>query len=400
MNQNHADIAKVRGLVAGLVTAIGQEVVDVIIAKNRVTAEAVIAPADCPSFDEATRDGYVLADSANVEAPVEKSYAVCGEIAAGAVGISALVPGTASRIYTGAMVPKGARCVVPLEYCHEVDGILSFSSEFDGRLSSFIRKKASDVCRGQVLVDSGEVLQSEQISLLVALQVKNIRVSRLPIVACYCTGSELLEPSLETEMGQKSSINGWVMADLLPRFGGVVMRSGLLADNAETLKSTFVDAADGSMDMVVTTGGLGPGKFDLVRDAFVAAGGQVILESLPMRPGKSILLGLLNGVICIGLPGPPNAVRTLINELVGPVLNIMQGVKKCWPKVVQAELLHDLKGSDKRVRIFKSGILEFQNGKCCVRLAGKLEPATCGLIVDPKQNKLLKGDLVTTHLLR
>lgn len=388
----------IRELVENSIIPIGQETIDVFIAKGRVTGLDIKAPRDYPLHDETVRDGFVVADPVGVQ-ECSAGYRISGEIAAGATDIPALFPGAAYRIYTGAVIPEGGTRVVPFEACHEDGDILTVNQQAVGQNQRYIRKKGSVVTRDDVLVEQGVILQSEHIGLLASLTVESIRVSRLPIVAYYCTGSELVEPGVGVSKGMKSSINGWILDDLLPCFGGTIKRSGLLPDEHSTLESMFVEATDGSMDLVVTTGGMGPGKYDLVKSAFLSAGGEVITDSLPMRPGKSLLIGKLNGVIVMALPGPPQAVRTLIAELVGPVLLLMQGGRKCWPEPVEGEILHDIDGSKEGIVKCRSGVFTLRNGRCYVRETAVSEPASCIIVLSPEQKRVAKGEKVTVHLL-
>lgn len=389
----------IREQVQKAIVPIGQEVIDVSIAKGRVVSETIKSPVDFPSYAESLRDGYVITDPPGADATSDK-YKLIGEIAAGTTDIPKLADSCCCRIFTGGVIPEGGERVVPFEHCIERSGFLTVEDQADSSKRSYIRAKGSDVKKGTEIVAAGESLDSEQIALLLALHVQSVSVSRLPIVASYCTGSELLQPGGAPEKGMKTSVNGWILADQLPKYGGTLMRSGLLRDDYQVLEKTLDDAADGSMDVVVTTGGMGPGKYDLVKRAFLAVGGDVVLESLPIRPGKSIFLGILNNVIFVGLPGPPHAVRTLINEFVGPLLLLMQGATNCWPNVIEAALLHDLR-KNPPVTTYKSGILSFQNGRCKVRLAGVGETANCYVILEPSTSgSLREGDTVQLHLIR
>ena len=143
---------------------------------------------------------------------------------------------------------------------------------------------------------------------------------------------------------------------------------------------------------------MGPGKYDLVEKAFVAAGGRVIFNALALRPGKSILFGSLGRAIFFGLPGPPYAVRTLLHELVGPALLAMQGAKDAGPKRVQAHLLHPVEVKDHNVLQLQDGMLLLEGGRCSVRLAGRLEIANCHILLHPGHGRYAEGDLVDVHL--
>jgi molybdopterin molybdotransferase len=143
---------------------------------------------------------------------------------------------------------------------------------------------------------------------------------------------------------------------------------------------------------------MGPGKFDLLEEAFVRAGGQVVFRSLNMRPGNAILFGRLGMTLFFGLPGPPEAVRTLVNEVVGPALLHLQGVKDCTPVAVQARLEQPVKVNNQGALQLKAGILNFSDGCAIVRLAGRLEIATCFILFPPGQGVYESGSEVVVHL--
>ena len=126
--------------------------------------------------------------------------------------------------------------------------------------------------------------------------------------------------------------------------------------------------------------------------------GPDILESLPMHPGRSILLGILGSTVFIALPGPPNAVRTLVNELVGPLLLMMQGAQHCWPRALQARLLDDYRIRKSDLLQVKGGVLAMEQGSCMVRLAERLDPVSCFILFPPGRKEFVKGDVVEVHL--
>jgi molybdopterin molybdotransferase len=200
--------------------------------------------------------------------------------------------------------------------------------------------------------------------------------------------------------GKKISTNSFLLESMIPLYGGVVDRCSILPDNNVLLKSMFDGLHEKQADVVISTGGMGPGKYDLVQDAFCAAGGEIILSSLPMRPGKSILLGKLNDMYFIALPGPPNAVRTLLSEFVGPFVLMLQGASSCWPESFQASLEKSCHVRLQKGVQIKSGILSVVDGCCLVRLSKRLEVASCNIFFAADREDYKKGDLVEVHSLR
>lgn len=378
-------------------------------AVSRITAEDIFALSACPPHSESLRDGYVLAPfpkrSSSGELPQQRSrdggenvYPVVGEIAAGRRNVGRLEPGSACRIFTGGIIPEGAERVVQQEECREVGGRVQVATAALASDRLFINKSGSEVPCGAAVVSMGTRLEIDHLTLLAAVGVHQVRVAVRPRVACFCTGSELVAVGGALETGQKLSLNSMLLQNLIPRYGGVMVEQGIISDSHRDITQIFSTLMDARCDLVITTGGMGPGKYDLVKKAFCGAGGKIILETLPMYPGRSILLGTFGNTVFIALPGPPNAVRTLVNELVGPVLLMMQGAKHCWPKALHARLLGDYWIRKSDLLQVKGGVLVVENGNCMVRLAERLDPVSCFILFPAGKKEFLKGDVVEVHL--
>lgn len=364
---------------------------------HRITFRDLIAVAPQPSFDESTRDGYVIALYVDSD---EKAnwYQVVDEIPAGKPFGNALLPGTACRIMTGGCVPEGAARVIPYENCVEQGGKVIIADNSFQVAATYIRKTGSEIAQGERLVSKGVVLQAGHLALLASCGVHAVSVVVKPTVGYLCTGSELVAGANELEKGQKYSSNSFLLRGLIASLGGRPLDMGIIEDNEQDLLDVFVKARADELDVMITTGGMGPGKYDLVERAFVEAGGKVVFDAISMRPGKSLLFGTLGRTLFFGLPGPPNAVRTLLNELVSPALLAIQGVKGSLPRKVQAYLQHQLKIKRNDIQQLKDGVLTMDEGKCFVRFAGRLELPNCFILLPPGQSHYCEGALVEVHL--
>lgn len=392
------------------ITRLSAETVPVAEAISRIAAENIYALSDCPSHSEALRDGYVLAPfkeasiSQNtammngVQGACDYHYPVVGEIAAGSQNIDILCPGSACRIFTGGVIPLGGARVVPQEECEEVAGRVRIAAAAMTSERLFINMAGSEVVRGETVVSKGIRLGIDHLRLLASVGVYQVPVATRPRVACFCTGSELVAVGGQVEAGQKLSLNSLLFSHLIPRYGGVMVEQGIVVDTQQAVAGMFDSLTNDHCDLVVSTGGMGPGKYDLVKKAFCDVGGKIILDSLPMYPGRSIVLGILGGTVFIALPGPPNAVRTLANELVGPVMLMMQGAQRFRPKTLQARLLHDFRVKKADLLQVKSGVLTMEQGHCMVRLAGRLDPVSCFILFTAGRKEFAKGDVVQVHL--
>ncbi len=185
---------------------------------------------------------------------------------------------------------------------------------------------------------------------------------------------------------------------MLASVGARPVNMGIVKDSKQELQELFAKVSNGKLDVMITTGGMGPGKYDLVESMFIKAGGEVIFNTIAMRPGKSVLFGILNGTVFFGLPGPPYAVRTLLNELVSPAILAMQGTKDSWPKMVEAHLQHQINIKRNDILRLKDAVLSLEKGKCLVRFAERREIPNCSILLPPGQLHYGEDALVEVHL--
>lgn len=367
-------------------------------ALNRIAFTDIAADTPMPAFAESTRDGYVIA----VDEPQGRAgrYRIVDEIAAGRVrGVARLAAGTACRIMTGGCLPEGSELVVPYEQCVEEDGEVFIAEHLLQAPQSYIRKVGSEIAEGQRLVIRGVKLRAEHLELLASCGILTVPVSASPAVGYFCTGSELKLSTAGLKNGQKVSSNSFLLSGLVSSFGGAPGDLGIVGDTSLELHDVFARARESDLDVLISTGGMGPGKYDLVEKAFVEAGGTILFHALAVRPGKAVIFGRLGETMFFGLPGPPYAVRTLMHALAGPALLAMQGAKNPGPKRIQAYLLHPLASKHLEVLQLRDGVLELEGGRCSVRLADRLETANCHILLHPGSTRFAEGELVDVHLL-
>lgn len=366
-------------------------------ARNRIAFTGVEAAIPQPSFDESTRDGYVLPHTV-FSGETETSYRIEGEIPAGKSTVKSLATGTACRIMTGGCVPEGGTRVVPYEECREVDGKILIPAHLLRARDTFIKETGSEIDQGELLVPAGEAIQTGHLALFATCGLHSVSVATRPLAGYVCTGSELASSSEELVVGQKVSSNAFLMEGFLASAFACPVDMGIIKDSRQDLLDLLAKVQRQALDVMITTGGMGPGKYDLVESAFVEAGGAVVFNSLQMRPGKSVLFGILGRTLFFGLPGPPHAVWALLNELVGPALLAMQGAGDCRPKMIKAHLLHPIKVKRNDVLRLKEAVLLINDGKCSVRSAARLEMPNCLILLPPGQEDYRLGELVEVHL--
>lgn len=395
---NTLSLHQAREAIAAAVHLLPSEIVALIDAQQRITASEVAAALSLPSFDESTRDGFVIREIGSSEQSDDR-YRIVHEIPAGKPSGQILHPGTACRIMTGGAVPEGSTRVVPFEECVEQDGLVSVNVRALSAKSTFIRKIGSEISLGESLIASGTVLLADHLALLASCGVPTVSVRQNPVVGYVCTGSELISGDEILADGQKVSSNSFLLQGMIASTGSRPKNMGITRDDAADLLDLFTKTtADSRLDALITTGGMGPGKYDLVERAFLQAGGKLIFNAIAMRPGKSFLFGTLGQTLFFGLPGPPHAVRTLLHELVGPALYALQGIKGGWPKNIQAYLHHQIRLKRNEVMQLKDGVLAVDEGRCSVRFPDRLEIGNCFIVLPSGHSHYRQGDLVNVHL--
>lgn len=365
---------------------------------GRIPAKSVKSTLPKPSFSQSTRDGYAINDSLSQNRN-KTVFRLIGEVAAGSASTPTVLPGQAVRIMTGAPLPAACNRVVPFEFCREEKGKVVIPGSMQSS-DSYIRHRGQDLSVGRVIAGRGKRLSPDQLLLLAESGYTSVEVTRQPGVAVLCTGSELVYPGQEPLQGQKISGNGVLLKGLIEEAGGICTQVGTVADTAGKLSAALEDILAAKPDLILTTGGMGPGKFDLFEEVFVRLGGKIVYNSLLVRPGKSTLYGYLSGVPLFALPGPPPAVRLLFHELVAPGLSKLQGMRRPLAPLVRARLLKSVPMGKGRHLNLKGGVAVLEQGALCVRPAGRQDTVSAILHLSGRKSSFSVNESVPIRLTR
>ncbi|WP_446010354.1 molybdopterin molybdotransferase MoeA [Candidatus Electrothrix sp.] len=357
---------------------LGQEVVPLVQALGRVNAAAIFADYDKPFYSQALRDGFALADQPCALDTSFAEFQICGERAAGCTEQQVLQPGQAYKIMTGAMLPEKTARVVPFEVCQEEDSMLSVPDRELRREKLYIRPQGQDMKQGQCLIAAGTRISTDHLLFLAENGVQQINVHNCPRVVVLCTGNELIRAGQKPLPGQKISSNEILLASLLKEQGCTLVRSIRVQDDLNVIIELVKKVlAQDKPDLLITTGGTGPGKFDLMEQVVSSLHGSPLYNLLKIRPGKSTLFAMINGTPLLALPGPPPAVCLLFHELVVPGLDCLQGVattKQFFTGLVDAVLAESMKLSRTGYLALKAARATLCDGQVLVRPAKRLEP--------------------------
>lgn len=290
-------------------------------ARGRFAALGAVATHALPGFDNSSMDGYAIAQAL----PAGARLRVEGTQAAGADGGLRVRPGGAVRIFTGAPLPTGTAAVVMQEDVdRQGDGIVLREAVAAGE---FIRRAGSDLARGQTLFEAGARLHPARLALLASQGVAQVAVGRRARVAILTTGDELRGPGEPLGAGELYESNGTALAALVAEAGGAPRLLGAAPDHRAALDAQLAAGLAGS-DALIVAGGVSVGERDLVKDALAAAGVEIDLWRVRIKPGKPFLSGRApGGTAVFGLPGNPVSAFVTFLLFVRPALLKMMGAQ-------------------------------------------------------------------------
>lgn len=336
-------------------------------AQGCVLVEDVTVPVSLPPFDNSSMDGYAVrvADIAGASEEYPAVLAVVGDVAAGQAEGPHVGPGQAARIMTGAPLPPGAEAIVPVEWTDgglgegPVSGMRAHRAAPEAasgqvqvhrpaEARAHVRAKGSDVKAGDRALEAGTLLGPPQIGLLAAIGRGTVRVRPRPRVVVLSTGSELVQPDERLGAGQIYDSNSFALCAAARDAGAIAYRVGAVADDAETLRATIEDQLIRA-DMLVTTGGVSVGAYDVVKEALSSvgdedeAGSGIEFRKLAMQPGKPQGFGTIgpDHTPLLALPGNPVSSYVSFELFVRPAIRTLMGLKDVHRPTTRATLKAD-----------------------------------------------------------
>lgn len=353
-----------------------------------------------PGYDQSTRDGYALCGKGKPAGNDGRAFLIRGEIWAGLCHEFEIGAGETYRIMTGGLVPEGTERVIAQEYCRVSGSAAVVPSDKLTGAATYISRRGCEHQAGQRLFEPGTRLNEYHLSLFAATGNSRVEVFKRPRVSFFCTGSELVSTGNDLKNGQKFSSNQLLIESLVRENGGRAEGYGVVTDDNGPLRRTLERIMESESDIVVTTGGIGPGKYDLVSSVFRQSGGEILYRSLALRPGRSTLFGTIGNKLYFGLPGPPSAVRILFNELICPAMKKMQGMTSFYNERVDAFLAHKVNLKSADVLCFRDGCLRLDGGRIVVAYPKRNQAPNCSILMMPGCTSYDRGDRVTISLTR
>ncbi len=299
-------------------------------ALGAVLAADVCAAVNVPVFTNSAMDGYAVhfadVQHATPENPV--SLTVTADLPAGTSQHPVIERGQAARIMTGAPFPRGADTVVPVEETDAGESLVRIMGVKNK--GAHIRMSGEDIRAGEILVSAGTRLGALELSAIASVGVSEVRVSVRPRVSVMSTGSELVEPGGRLEFGQIPESNSVLIATLAKEACADVVFRGTVNDEVESL----LDSVDSlpEADVLILSGGVGAGAYDVVKTAF-GPHGDIEFMTVAMQPGKPQGFGqLADGTLVFCLPGNPVSAAVSFETFVRPALNKMSGAAEPAPQ--------------------------------------------------------------------
>lgn len=339
------------------------ESVPLLQAFGRITARDIVSPLDVPGFDNSAMDGYSvrLADLA-----AQVPLAVAGKAFAGQPFHGEWPAGSCVRIMTGAPIPTGCDAVVMQEETEQTDAGVRFTASV--KPGQNIRRRGEDIANGAVVFPAGTRLTVAELPVLASLGIAEVEVVRKVRVALFSTGDELQLPGQPLGDGQIYDTNRLAVHLMLEQLGCEVINLGIIRDDPEQLRQTFI-AADQQADVVISSGGVSVGEADYTKTILDELG-EIGFWKLAIKPGKPFAFGKLSHSWFCGLPGNPVSAALTFYQLVQPLL-----AKLSAGSSTQAPRLR-VRSAD---RLKKSpGRLDFQRGLLSRDANGDLTVSTTG----------------------
>jgi molybdopterin molybdotransferase len=302
-----------------------------------VLAENVVSTVDSPPYDKSLMDGYAVVSSDR--APKRR---ILEEIGAGTPPSADVTPGVTTRVMTGAPIPRGADAVVPIEQVEQVDDKTVRLTMGEPKSGQHILHQGGSLRIGQTVLCAGIALRPIEIAILAEIGQETVLVQPRPHVAVIPTGNELVPVGETIRMGQIPNSNGPMLTAAARRAGANAFELEIARDDHDDLRRKIEQGL--SADVLLLSGGVSAGKFDLVPSVLDSLGVELVFHKVALRPGKPLWFGVKNDaarhVLVFGLPGNPVSSFVCFELFARPAIMALAGRGFNGPTVIVARLAH------------------------------------------------------------
>lgn len=344
-----------KNLIIKNIKQIDTEIVDLKNAFGRVLAEDLISKIDIPNFRRSALDGYcfIAEDTKNVnkDNPVELN--VIEEVPAGSVATKQLKNGMAIKVLTGAKIPDNATAVTPYEIVEtSKDTIKLFKSYNEG---DNIVKIGEDIKNGFKFANAGEVVDIGIIGTMSSLNITKVKVYKKLKIGILSTGSELIENGKECIDGKIYNSNRYIIESSLKKLNADIQFITIVKDDLKEIEKVFLEA-EKNFDIIISTGGVSVGDYDLVKNAHKNIGVNILVDKLNIKPGMACCIGVKHDKLFLGLSGNPMSAVTALFVVCMPAIKKMSGLTNYDNKFFKVKLLNSFEKITKNDRFLRSKI--------------------------------------------
>jgi molybdopterin molybdotransferase len=353
-----------------------------------ILAQDIIATHNLPPYNNSAMDGYAVkvSDASNC---VEVNHTIF----AGDNSSEVLQAGAGIKIMTGAKVPEGCECIVPIEEAkNSEDGVILPANLSKGK---HIRLAGEDIKKGEAILKAGNKLQAHQITLLASQGISHIKVYKKPKIAIFASGSELKMHFENVEPHQLYNTNAPAILSRAQEFGCDVDFIGTAEDTLEDLSEHIKSALNS--DLIVTTGGASVGDADFTKEAFEIFNMETYFDKIEIKPGKPTTFGRINDTLVLNLPGNPQA-ASLNFELFGQsIILALSGIDAKYLNSIETKMKSDFKHKKGRISLIP-GSFDGSSFEPCKKFASgmisALASANSYIMVNDNISSLAYGDAV------
>jgi molybdopterin molybdotransferase len=364
-------------------------------AYGRILAEPVFADRDYPPFDRSTRDGFAVR-SCDAAAPGAILECI-GELRAGASFDGVVGPGQCVEIMTGAAVPVGADAVVMIEFTKRAGRNITLDRSVAARAS--IVPRGREISAGSLLLTHGAALGYPQLAALAQVGHVRVRVFSRPRVAILSTGDEVVDVDSEPGPFQIRNSNGLALQTQVQMSGAEPVQLGNAPDELISLRQRIERGLE--EDILVLSGGVSMGKYDLVEQALADLGAEFHFTGVEIRPGRPAVFATCRDKLIFGLPGNPVSTMVTFELFVLPAIDLLSGAVPRPVPILQAKLATPVRETGSLVHFLPARIdwegrearvsqLPWQGSGDIVALA----QANCFLVISPERPEIAPGEWV------
>jgi molybdopterin molybdotransferase len=309
---------------------VGEGYVSLLESNGRVLSQDITAPINIPTFNKSALDGYALiaADTISAETSTPVLLNVIDETRAGFLAKKKVVPGTAIKLMTGAPIPEGANVVIKYEEIIRNGDVISIFKPL--KAHDNIITAGEDIKEGDFVASKGTLINPGLVALLAGLGIHRVPVYKQLKIAIMSTGDELMRPGEPLQDGKIYNSSLFGLMARCAEMGAQTIDLGIVPDNMYTTSARIARGLE-EADLVISTGGVSVGEYDVVRNAMIDAGAEVIFWQVAMKPGSPMVAAAKGNKFLIGLSGNPAAAMVTFDLIVIPLIKKLMGMENPLP---------------------------------------------------------------------